>query len=254
MFWDLANVGKAMFAFEFAILLIVSVGTLSRYVISLVEKYILYKEACRRKEARTIERAIARQQREARRTENEQRRAAGEEVEDEEEEEEEDEEEEELDVGGWEEKGTWVFYSELATGTFLRVISRDVFPDLNANTIIRFPQVGFLPYVLWVCLSLLRTTSTYPPGSVPYQPLVYWPHPRLYSVSPCHIAYELALSRCHCRGGGRRRRLHYLPRGDASVVRGRNCWQRSGISGSKAQGKEASLWPCPAFLMSPKLA
>jgi len=105
-----------MFAFEFAILLITSSGILSRYTISLVEKYILYKEAVRRKKARAAERTAARRRRQAERQENERRRAAGEEVEAIEDDEEEEEEDEELDVGGWEEKGTWVFYSELYTG------------------------------------------------------------------------------------------------------------------------------------------
>ena len=116
-----------MFAFEFAILLITSTGILSRYAISLVEKYILRREAHRRKEARAVERAAARQQRQTRREENERRRAAGEDVEpleedDEDEGDGEDEDvDEELDVGGWEGKGAWVFYSELCTGVFFRV-------------------------------------------------------------------------------------------------------------------------------------
>ena len=103
-----------MFAFEFAILLITSTGILCRYILSLVEKYILYKEAARRKAARAIERTAARQRRI---TEREARRAAGDEVDEAEEEEDDDDSDEELDVGGWEEKGTWVFYSELGTGT-----------------------------------------------------------------------------------------------------------------------------------------
>jgi E3 ubiquitin-protein ligase synoviolin len=104
-----------MFAFEFAILLITSIGILSRYVLGLVEKYVLRREAIRRKEARAIEHAASRQRR---RDENEQRRVAGEEVEEEDEDTGEDEDDEELDVGGWEEKGTWVFYSELCTGVY----------------------------------------------------------------------------------------------------------------------------------------
>lgn len=113
-----------MFAFEFAILLITSTGIISRYAISLVEKYILRREARRRKEARALERAAARQQRQARREENERRRAAGEAIEPVEDDDEDDgadddeDVDEELDVGGWEGKGTWVFYSELCTGVF----------------------------------------------------------------------------------------------------------------------------------------
>jgi hypothetical protein len=95
-----------MFAFEFAILLITSLGILSRYTISLVEKYILYREATKRREARVAERAERLRAMQA---------AGGEEQE------EEEEEDDELDVGGWEEKGTWVFYSELCTGMCSRL-------------------------------------------------------------------------------------------------------------------------------------
>lgn len=82
----------------------------------MTEKWILYKEAQQRKEIRHIERTAILNRIAEQKRENERRRAAGEEelpVDDEPEEEDDDEE---LDVGGWEEKGTWVFYSELATG------------------------------------------------------------------------------------------------------------------------------------------
>ena len=106
-----------MFAFEFAILLIVAMGILSRYVLSLVEKWVLHKEAARRSAARVAARETRKRELEAAKAEAERRRANGEEVEDVvEEEDEEDDDEDELDVGGWEEKGTWVFYSELCTG------------------------------------------------------------------------------------------------------------------------------------------
>lgn len=104
-----------MFAFEFAILLITSLGITGRYVLSLVERYILKREAGRRRAARVLEREAARQRHADRVVEVERRRRAGDLVEDVPELEEEDEEEEELDVGGWEEKGTWVFYLELVT-------------------------------------------------------------------------------------------------------------------------------------------
>lgn len=105
-----------MFAFEFAILLITSLGITGRYVLSLVEKYILKREAMRRRAARILEREGARQRHAARVAEVTRRRRDGDLVEDVPELEEEDEDEEELDVGGWEEKGTWVFYLELVTG------------------------------------------------------------------------------------------------------------------------------------------
>lgn len=105
-----------MFAFEFAILLITSLGITGRYGLSLVEKYILKREAARRIAARVVEREDARRRHAERTAEVERRRAQGDIVDDVPELEEEDEDEEELDVGGWEEKGTWVFYLELVTG------------------------------------------------------------------------------------------------------------------------------------------
>jgi E3 ubiquitin-protein ligase synoviolin len=125
-----------MFAFEFAILLITSLGIMARYALSLTEKYILHKEALRRKAARAIERAAAAERRQSLIEQIQRRRAAGEAVEDpEEEDDDDDDDDDELDVGGWEDKGTWVFYSELSTGMpildfLIRVILYDTFPLL----------------------------------------------------------------------------------------------------------------------------
>lgn len=106
-----------MFAFEFAILLITSTGILARYTLSLVEKWILHREALSRKAARAAERVARRVRIEEQTRENARRREAGEEEQEVEDElDDDDDEEDELDVGGWEDKGTWVFYTELATG------------------------------------------------------------------------------------------------------------------------------------------
>lgn len=120
-----------MFAFEFAILLITSLGITGRYVLSLVEKYILKREATRRSAARVVEREDARHRHAERTAEVERRRTQGDIVEDVPELEEEGEDEEELDVGGWEEKGTWVFYLELVTGDLARAAR---FPGLVVLT------------------------------------------------------------------------------------------------------------------------
>lgn len=178
-----------MFAFEFAILLITSTGILSRYIISLVEKYILYKEATRRKEARAIERAATRQRRQTEREENERRRAAGEEVEaiEGDDEEEEEDEDEELDVGGWEEKGTWVFYAELCTGmpySFAvhpsRVLPGDAPPETLTNQSDRFPQTPHLPLLFLYCPYMVRSAAAHHPRCVPYPAFVHHPYPRLH--------------------------------------------------------------------------
>lgn len=105
-----------MFAFEFAILLITSLAISGRYALNIVEKVILKREATRRRAARATETAAAQRRLAEQRAENAQRRAQGEAVEDEPVVEDLDDEEDELDVGGWEDKGTWVFYLELTTG------------------------------------------------------------------------------------------------------------------------------------------
>ena len=80
---------------------------------------MLHREAMRRRQARAEAREARKREYERAKIEAERRRIAGEEVEDPVlEEDDEDEDEDELDVGGWEEKGTWVFYSELCTGMF----------------------------------------------------------------------------------------------------------------------------------------
>lgn len=150
-----------MFAFEFAILLITSLGITGRYVLSLVEKYILKREATRRTAARVVEREDTRQRHADRTVEVERRRAQGDIVEDVPELEEEDEdEEEELDVGGWEEKGTWVFYLELVTGEFSD-FSYLPGPVILTRVLHRPPQAPHVPLVFLDCPQILRSSASH---------------------------------------------------------------------------------------------
>ncbi|KAF3053407.1 E3 ubiquitin-protein ligase hrd1 [Didymella keratinophila] len=89
-----------MFGFEYVLLAIASISTLMRYGLSLVEIAITQRQEKARDEARRIAREQARQQ------------AAAEDAEAPAEEEDDDDE---VDVPGWEEKGRWVFYLDLAT-------------------------------------------------------------------------------------------------------------------------------------------
>lgn len=89
-----------MFGFEYVLLAIASISTLMRYGLSLVEIAITQRQEKARDEARRIAREQARQQ------------AAAEGAEAPAEEEDDDDE---IDVPGWEEKGRWVFYLDLAT-------------------------------------------------------------------------------------------------------------------------------------------
>ena len=93
-----------MFGFEYVLLATASISTLLRYTLSLVELFITQRQEKAREEARRIAREQTRQQ----------AAAAGAEAPVEMEEEEEDDDDE-GDVPGWEEKGRWVFYLDLAT-------------------------------------------------------------------------------------------------------------------------------------------
>ncbi|USP73333.1 uncharacterized protein yc1106_00607 [Curvularia clavata] len=89
-----------MFGFEYVLLAIASTSTLLRYSLSVIEILITQRQERARDEARRIASEMARQQ----------AAAGGTEVPAEE-----DEDEDDGDVPGWEEKGRWVFYLDLAT-------------------------------------------------------------------------------------------------------------------------------------------
>ncbi|KAG9192159.1 E3 ubiquitin-protein ligase synoviolin [Alternaria panax] len=89
-----------MFGFEYVLLATASISTLLRYTLSLVELFITQRQETAREEARRIAREHARQQAAADGAE------APVEM---------DDDEDEGDVPGWEEKGRWVFYLDLAT-------------------------------------------------------------------------------------------------------------------------------------------
>jgi E3 ubiquitin-protein ligase synoviolin len=104
-----------MFGFEFAVLTILSASTAARYVICLVELYIVSKQ----KRIKLAERR--RELQAAREEERRQREAAGADQDITSSPEEEEIDEMELDVPGWEEKGRWVFYLDLITGKSIRL-------------------------------------------------------------------------------------------------------------------------------------
>lgn len=89
-----------MFGFEYVLLAIASISTLMRYGLSLVELAVTQRQENARDEARRVAREQARQQATAEGAE------APLQVE---------EEDDDTDVPGWEEKGRWVFYLDLAT-------------------------------------------------------------------------------------------------------------------------------------------
>lgn len=101
-----------MFGFEFAVLSILSLSTAARYCISLVEIYVTQKQLKAKVEERRAEIRAARQE-----AINQQAEAGGDatpaDLPDEN-----DINEMELDIPGWEEKGRWIFYLDLATDFF----------------------------------------------------------------------------------------------------------------------------------------
>ncbi|PVI06906.1 hypothetical protein DM02DRAFT_723869 [Periconia macrospinosa] len=98
-----------MFGFEYVLLTIASVSTILRYVFSLVELFITHRQQKAREEAIRVARE-AREQQARQRAET----ADGEDGESQNVEEE-DEDDDDGDVPGWEEKGRWMFYLDLAT-------------------------------------------------------------------------------------------------------------------------------------------
>ncbi|KAF2018409.1 hypothetical protein BU24DRAFT_170442 [Aaosphaeria arxii CBS 175.79] len=110
-----------MFGFEYVLLAIASISSLLRYALSLVEIVVVHRQEKARVEARRLSRERAREQAAA--SEN-----AGEPTE----QIEEDEDEDEGDVPGWEEKGRWVFYLDLATDFIKSVVYIGFFMILMA--------------------------------------------------------------------------------------------------------------------------
>ncbi|KAF1935999.1 RING finger domain-containing protein [Clathrospora elynae] len=96
-----------MFGFEYVLLAIASISTLLRYTLSLIELYITHRQEKAREEARGVTGEQARQRAAA---EGAETPAPAEDDED------------EGDVPGWEEKGRWVFYLDLATDFIKSVV------------------------------------------------------------------------------------------------------------------------------------
>ena len=117
-----------VFAFEFAVLHVTSISTAARYTVSLYEASVIKNQTKTRRDQIRQERAQAR--REAAAAEVEERTASSiTEVPAED-----DVDNLEVDVPGWEEKGRWVFYLDLATGRFHMAIFEKFALTLNNQT------------------------------------------------------------------------------------------------------------------------
>lgn len=99
-----------MFGFEYVLLAIASISTLLRYTLSLVELFITHRQEKSREEARRVAQEQARQQANTDGVGGAEAAV------------EQDDDEDEVDVPGWEEKGRWVFYLDLATDFIKSVV------------------------------------------------------------------------------------------------------------------------------------
>lgn len=98
-----------MFGFEYVLLAIASISTLLRYTLSLVELVVTHRQETARLEALRV---VWEQTRQRASMDEGATEAPVEE----------DYDEDEGDVPGWEEKGRWVFYLDLTTGTCMFLV------------------------------------------------------------------------------------------------------------------------------------
>lgn len=117
-----------VFAFEFAVLHVTSISTAARYTVSLYEASVIKNQTKARRDQIRQERAQARH--EAAAADEERTASSTTEAvlaED-------DVDNLEVDVPGWEEKGRWVFYLDLATGRFHMAIFEKFVLTLSNQT------------------------------------------------------------------------------------------------------------------------
>ena len=117
-----------VFAFEFAVLHVTSISTAARYTVSLYEASVIKNQTKTRRDQIRQERAQARHEAaaadEGERTASSITEAPAED----------DVDNLEVDVPGWEEKGRWVFYLDLATGRFHMAIFEKFVLTLSNQT------------------------------------------------------------------------------------------------------------------------
>ena len=118
-----------MFAFEFGVLMISSLSTFLRNVLVLNELYVVEQQTKAKLEARRVEIRAAREQAE--------RNVESGEAIPETLPREEDIDESDIDVPGWEEKGRWMFYLDLATGEIKEF----------CQTLLKFTKITFLRFL-----------------------------------------------------------------------------------------------------------
>jgi E3 ubiquitin-protein ligase synoviolin len=194
-----------MFGFEFAVLTILSSSTMARYAISLVEIYIVRKQKEKRVEEIRRERRAAAVQATAEapnvpRSEGTASEpsvapaetsataghtptipAAEDPIDD-----------AEVEVEGWEEKGRWVFYLDLATGRLFLPHRSQSYGKLIYPY--RLPQARRLPIVLFHSSCILRTSHPHHARRFPYLQIFLQAHFRFCQIPDGHERHEREIS------------------------------------------------------------
>lgn len=176
-----------MFGFEFALLLVASCATLCRHTLCLVDLFVQAKQT-EQKRIEMIQERMAERARE--REQNGQADAQDDapvEVDD-----------NEIDVPGWESKGRYIFYLDLATGEYL---SCSIFAILTRA---RFCQINHLHGLLLHSSDLPRPTNPHHARRSVDCPIVPSPHLRLPPLPQCYSRHEHSLPRRNSRGFGRK--------------------------------------------------
>ena len=172
-----------VFAFEFAVLHVTSLSTAARYTVSLYEASVIKTQMKARRDQIRQERAQAQQ--EAATTDGQERTApspTSTSAED-------DVDNLDIEVPGWEEKGRWVFYLDLATGrSYLATIGKS-----TLTCAIRFFQTCSLSNFLFRSVYVLWHAYSYNSGCRFDYPLFLQTDQRLRQVSASNARYERPL-------------------------------------------------------------
>lgn len=197
-----------MFLFEFAVLSTCSWRTGIRYLFSVAEQRIIKTQTQNRLLERRRE---VREQREEMTRQRESAAASGQAPDPNEEPlpHEDDIDEMDIEVPGWSAKGEWVLWLDLITGKLYYVIALITLTS-ETNLDLRYDQTGHLHCILHDDPDVLWFAHTYHTRFVHDITRLLEETERTPPISPRDPGDE-PLPRCHRRGAGPRKHMHYLP-------------------------------------------
>ena len=176
-----------IFAFEFAVLTVTSMSTFARYTISLYEASVVKKQTSLRLQERRAQLQHEQEEVAAAAVRNGEPLPVDTVPID-------DDLELDTDVPGWEEKGRWVFYLDLATGMCLWKASLSLLMHKA-----RFLQTCSIPHVLLCIMHVLWHAYPHHSRCSFDYPIFLQKDYGLRSISTCDSRYERKVSRCDCR-------------------------------------------------------